>query len=380
MCSLKTVYDKQITRRDSNIELFRIITMIAIVAHHYVVNSGLLEVMYNDSLNSKSIFLFIFGAWGKIGINCFVFITGYFMCKSNITARKFAKLLFEILFYNISIGLIFLATGYESLSVTPIIKLFIPVKSISYDFSSCYIVFFLCIPFINALLHNINENQHLLLLLLSGFIYIFLGSLPGFNVTMNYLSWFIVLYFISSYVRLYPKAHHNKTKLWSILSAICTFICIVSIFVSFIICNKLGLSNAYYFVADSNKFFAVITGFSLFMLFMNIKIPYIKFINTIASSTFGVLLIHANSDAMRQWLWKDTLNNVGMYNSPYLYFHAIGSVIAVFVICVVIDQIRIRLIEVPFFNLWDKFFPLIKCKYRLVEEKIFKKLIVKSGQ
>lgn len=152
MNSVKTVFDKQITRRDSNIELFRIITMIAIVAHHLVVNSGLLEVMYNDSLNSKSIFLFIFGAWGKIGINCFVFITGYFMCKSNITVRKFAKLLFEVLFYNISIGFIFLATGYESLSVTSIIKLFIPV---------------------------------------------------------NYVSWFIVLYFISSYVRLYSKVHHN---------------------------------------------------------------------------------------------------------------------------------------------------------------------------
>lgn len=161
---------------------------------------------------------------------------------------------------------------------------------------------------------------------------------------------------------------------------ICTFICIVSIFVGLIICNKLGLSNAYYFVADSNKFLAVITGFSLFMLFKNIKIPYIKFINTIASSTFGVLLIHANSDAMRQWLWKDTLNNVGMYNSPYLYFHAIGSVIAIFVICIIIDQIRIRLIEVPFFKLWDKFFPSIRCKYHLVEERLFQKLNVKSGQ
>ncbi len=57
--------------RDSNIELFRIITMLAIIAHHYVVNSGLSEVIYKEPLNSHSIFLFIFGEWGKIGINCF---------------------------------------------------------------------------------------------------------------------------------------------------------------------------------------------------------------------------------------------------------------------------------------------------------------------
>lgn len=29
--------------RDSNLELFRILSMLVIVAHHYVVNSGLLE-------------------------------------------------------------------------------------------------------------------------------------------------------------------------------------------------------------------------------------------------------------------------------------------------------------------------------------------------
>lgn len=30
-------------QRDSNLELYRIVVMLAIVAHHYVVNSGLME-------------------------------------------------------------------------------------------------------------------------------------------------------------------------------------------------------------------------------------------------------------------------------------------------------------------------------------------------
>ena len=102
---------KPASHRDSNIELFRIITMFFIVAHHYVVNSGLtLEdgPIAANPLSGNSIFLLLFGAWGKIGINCFVMITGYFMCKSSITLRKFAKLLGEIMFYKIGIGLIFL--------------------------------------------------------------------------------------------------------------------------------------------------------------------------------------------------------------------------------------------------------------------------------
>lgn len=68
--------------RNSNLELFRIVVMLTIVAHHYVVNSGLTAIdgpILANPLSVESIFLLIFGMWGKIGINCFVLITGYFM-------------------------------------------------------------------------------------------------------------------------------------------------------------------------------------------------------------------------------------------------------------------------------------------------------------
>ena len=55
----------EIHKRDSNIELLRIITMLLIVAHHYVVNSGLTALdrpLYANPLSWRSIFLFLFGA------------------------------------------------------------------------------------------------------------------------------------------------------------------------------------------------------------------------------------------------------------------------------------------------------------------------------
>jgi hypothetical protein len=85
-----------------------------------------------------------------------------------------------------------------------------------------------------------------------------------------------------------------------------------------------------------------------------LNIKYNKVINTIAASAFGVLLIHANSDTMRQWLWKDTLNNVGMFNSKFLFVHAIVSVAAVYIVCTLIDILRIRFLEKPFFKWYDK--------------------------
>lgn len=93
-------------------------------------------------------------------------------------------------------------------------------------------------------------------------------------------------------------------------------------------------------MSDSNTFLAVAVSISSFLFFKNLRLKYNKVINTIAASTFGVLQIHANSDAMRKWLWTDVLNNVEMYDSSWLVVHAIGSVICIFGICVVIDLFR----------------------------------------
>ena len=74
--------------------------MLVIVAHHYVVNSGLLECIdAQTKLQLKDYFSLLFGWGGKTGINCFVLITGYFMCTSHITKQKFCKLLGEYYFY-----------------------------------------------------------------------------------------------------------------------------------------------------------------------------------------------------------------------------------------------------------------------------------------
>lgn len=51
-----------------------------------------------------------------------------------------------------------------------------------------------------------------------------------------------------------------------------------------------------FFVFDSNTFLVIVTAIFAFLFFKNIKILYSKVINTIDALTFGVLLIHANSD------------------------------------------------------------------------------------
>ena len=118
-------------KRDSSIELFRIISMLLIVAHHYVVNSGLYQIIVeNFEFSFKSIFFLIFAWAGKTAINCFVIISGYFMCKSKITVKKFLKLFLEIEFYRIVIYIILVITGVTDISITQVIKSVVPFYNI----------------------------------------------------------------------------------------------------------------------------------------------------------------------------------------------------------------------------------------------------------
>ena len=367
-----------VKERNSNLELFRIITMLLIVAHHYVVNSGLTDLngpVFSNPLSIRSLSLLIFGAFGKTGINCFVLITGYFMCKSKITPKKFFKLFFEVMFYRFVIGIIFWISGYEPFSIKSLILLFIPIQHISNGFTSAFLVFFLFIPFINILIHHLNEIQYIKVLCLTFFTYVFLSSIPFFSVDMNYVSWFIVLYFFASYIRMYPKKIFDKTGLWGVLSFVLIVLCAASVVGGTYAGVRFEISKlTYFFVSDSNKFLAFCTGFCLFNFFRTVKIKQSKIINTIAASTFGVLLIHANSETMRKWLWRDVLDNAGHYGSRLMPLHAIGSVICVFVICVLIDQLRIRLIEKPFFKLFDRHFYKIENAYHKIEDKFVKKI------
>ncbi len=347
--------------RSSNIEIYRIICMMMIVAHHYVVNSGLViegSPFWNDYTSDKSIIMSLFGAWGKTGINCFLMITGYYMCTSKITIRKFVKLMCQIYFYKILLFPILLIAGYETLSFTRLLKLVMPSWGFSDNFVGCFIGFWLTIPFLNILIHNMTRKQHQLLVILMLTMYTIFGSLPTFNVTINYVIWFGIIFFVASYIRLYPNSIFEKKALWGWLTLICIVLAIISVVgMQSLFGSSEKIKFSYFFVSDCNKIFAMAIAVCSFVWFKNVKIRYNRLINAFGAGTFGVLLIHANSDAMRTWLWNDTIDCVGNYSTMAigdLVIYSIGTVLTIFIICNLIDQLRIATFEKWFFNWYDR--------------------------
>ena len=191
-----------ISVRTSNLELFRILLMLMIIAHHYVVNSGLTEVWSANDETGNSLFLALFGWGGKTGINCFILITGYFMCQKNFSWQKLCKLLFEVQFYATTIYLIFLIGGRPfSWGELKDMVLWIPL-GVGHGFVGSFIVLYLLIPFVNQLVKAMTkcEFQYLLVLLIG--VYSVVGTFVPFGF-YEYIGWYVTVYLVGAYIRLY---------------------------------------------------------------------------------------------------------------------------------------------------------------------------------
>ena len=356
--SIKQEKALQKKERDSNIELLRIFLMLMIIAFHYVGNSGIQHLYNFDNITINQIFLELYGWGGKAGINCFLLITGYFMCRQQFTWKKFLKLYLEIKFYAIFIFSIFCISGYQTPKLLDFYRtIFNVAMGIGHEFAASFIILFLLIPFINKLIKSLNKREHGLLIIILLTSYSVIGTFV-LNNFFEYVGWYITVYNIGAYLRIYPYEWAQNKRFTAVLAIISLLLSWSSILlISYIPqLHRFGV-DVYYFVFDSNRILAISSAVAFFLFFRSINLGSNKIINSISSCTFGVLLIHGHSDIMRQWLWHDTLHVTNQFTNDYLWLHALCSVAAVYVACVFLDLCRQIMIERPFFIWISRRFP-----------------------
>ena len=99
---MEKVEEKNIERK-SNFELLRIIAMFMIIFHHISVHSN-----FNNLTTTNLLYLKFIQIGGKIGVNIFVLISGYFLINTErIKINKIFKLWGQMLFYSLLIYIVF---------------------------------------------------------------------------------------------------------------------------------------------------------------------------------------------------------------------------------------------------------------------------------
>ena len=352
--------DKKNNNRKSNIELLRIIAMLMVIAHHYVYNTGIMDTFEIGSTSMNYIFLEFWGMWGKTAINVFILISGYFMCTSDLTIRRYCKVLFEFLFYNFGIYFVMLIAGFETIGLKRLFDLFFGIFEYangSGNFEYSFFIFYLSIPFLNLFIRSITEAEYKKLVLFLIFVFSILSTFFLNNVIFGEVYWFIAVYFIGAYFKLYPPAWSENPKAsirLLIMSLVLAYASVASmIFVGF----ETHSGSPMYFLYDANKIEAVLSSVLLFVTFKNLNIGYSKVINIIAKTTFGVFLIHSDNSVFRHFIWNNLLHVDTYYSLPLftLILRSILTVAGVFVFCSMIDMIRIFFIEKPVFDHFNSF-------------------------
>ena len=344
---------KKITRQ-SNFELLRIIFMFLIVLHHYCTNSGFGGVIHNRLVDDLGItfnmILIQFASFGgKMGVNGFFILSGYFMIMGSMKMNKVYRLLSTVSFYNIVVFIFFSILGYR-FSIYEMVRDIVPlIFVVPYSFIASYILIYLISDIVNKCLKYISQKEFLYLLAVLIFYFSILSTIFLEN-TFNYFGWGLTMYCVGAYIRLYPLPSilmNTKFLIFCILASlfyIWTFIVIV---------NFKGAAIDYnweFMQSEGTRIPMLIMAVSFVLLFRNITVPPNRFINTVAASCLGVFLIHACNSFMIYWLWHLLFHNVKYFDSNYLWLHMIFAVVSVYVVCTLIDYLRIRYIENPIFN------------------------------
>lgn len=347
--------------RCSNIELYRIAMMLIIIAHHLVVNSTITQHYNFNHVTGNMIFLTFFGFGGKPMINGFLLITGFFTIKSKFTVEKALRVYLEILFYKVGFYILFALIGVHTFSWQGLWDTSLYVfRNANGAFPATYFWLYCLTPFINKLALNLTKRQYISMLAVLLVYFTFISTAFETIDTFSELGWYIVVYLIGAYLQLHEPRLLNKAYKAGLLTLGALVACFASIlWITYRHMTGPCDLSIYYYVANAHKPLGSLLAICSFQWFRHLKIPSSRIVNSCAASIFGVLLIHANSDTMRTKLWQDWLRIPDLYNWKWLPLYAFGCVIAIFLICTLLDQLRIHLLETPFFKL-----------YRIVKDKV----------
>lgn len=329
--------------RDSNIELMRIVCIFLLVCHHYIVHGLYL------SLSDQKYALFAQGitAVGKICIIAFLAVSSWYLSDKPFRSVRFAKTWMEVLFYSVTLAVL---TSLLGRPFTPEewFGVFLPIAGSSHGFASAYLAFYLLIPFLQKSVQQAGKKQLLGLVIALTYFQIII---KGIGYTIHYqqqlfseLQLFILVYFILVYLKRFP-IHFLENK-W--IDLLITVTCWGIATVGPRIASDPGLFNS--INADESGIFNIIGGIALMFFFKNIRIKPNRVINAVASTTFGILLIH-DHNFFRYPLWREVLRVQDRFNSRYFLIWMGLTCLFVFCVSMVIDFARIYLLERPLFRI-----------------------------
>lgn len=345
----KSVQSTKIINRNTSIELLRIISMIMIMFHHFAYH-GNFEWNFNEVTLPHLWYDFILMG-GKVGVDIFVLISGYFLIENTeklFQPKKLLKFWGQVVFYSIMTYLLSVMLRLNAFEIKQLIKVCLPITYPGWWFASTYFMLYLIHPFLNKLLHGLSKTEYQYLILMMVLCWSIIPTATTQLFESNSLLWFVTLYGIAGYVNLYGGNQKLQSKhYFSLYFMVLIITYTVSTTFLFLGTKKEEWSTHAIDFFEIERLPILLMAITLFMGFVTLKMNYHKWINMIASATFGVYLIH-DSSYIRYYLWTNIFKINQYQDSTFLILYSILVVFILYVSCTMIDLIRKKLVEKPY--------------------------------
>lgn len=199
--------------RKYGIDILRSFSMLAVVMLHLITHGGLGAWYEIDTAEGVIVQLLELAAYPAV--DCFVLISGYLLCSSRFKLSRLVRVWLMAVSWSVILQLLFFIRSPESISIGVVLQMFMPVLKSRYWFLNAYIAMLLFSPALNHLLQSLPKGTLKGTILCAVLVYSVTPALAwGDDVfsTQNgfTFSWFVVLYLIGGYVRLYGRCWEKK--------------------------------------------------------------------------------------------------------------------------------------------------------------------------
>ena len=339
-------------KRNQNIELIRIISMIMIIILHILEQGGF--VSNYILLSAKYNVLWFVEMAVFCCVNLFALISGYiYINKEKVKLKNLISLWFQVSFYSLGIFFIFLFISPSSVTVRSFINSCLPIISNQYWYITAYFGMYLFIPYINRFIKSLSKREFknfILILILIFSVLPTISPIDIFNTNGGFSTlWLIVMYFIGAYLNIFKEEFSKKSNLKNLIIYILSIVCIVGFkfTIELITLKILGEAKLGNYFFSYTSLFIVIASIALFIFILNIKISekLTKIINLLGKLSLGVYLTHTNP-LFFKLVWPKLFLNFTKLSLFKTLGVIIGATIIVFIIGVSIEWMRVKLFKI----------------------------------
>lgn len=239
-----------------------------------------------------------------------------------------------------------------STKLNKFLRYLLPVSA-GWWFVFAYVILLLLSKTLNEIILNINKKGHLVLVIICWISYS-LGSVA--NSIAYCVIKAVFFYIVGALWRIRNKPLHKLSSLFGLLVGWGVFIGLQ--YIHILLYNSQNKKDIVLILSCTiikTGIAVVIAAICLFNLFISIHIKPNNTINTVSNYMFGVYLIHDN-DFSRTILWASLFKVQRIqFQSTLFPLMMVGTVLTVFLLCIIIEMIRKEFFEPSVTQQLEKF-------------------------